>query len=243
MVISMRLGGTIAGASIIIEPPEFSPSLGPTSGFASSIMIGGVDHRAGALGHIPIDRSLIAALNERSRSFRKQLAPLVAVSCSCTPEMDPAPGHLEAYTAGAALARRVRPGEPVGTVVRRIIEDPDRDIHRLALADAGELVGHALLGPAAMLSPTTITLTGALAVPTVRDEVARYISAGQPFGVIPEVTILEGDENRFVAAKGAALAVLRGLVYRRLESLLGSGVREASDHVRALTMPMREPPW
>lgn len=246
MGIVMRLAGTISAASIVVESPERvrhperAQKLGPTSGFVASVLLGGRDLHAGELGHLSLDQALI---DERNASLPDGLGRLTAYSCSCTTPGESVPDHLEAYGSATALAHRVAPTEPKCDVVDRIITTPDVEIHRRALEDVGVLVGHALRGPVLMLDPATITLTGTLAVPTVQKAVSEYLLANKPFGNQPDVQIMERETNRLIRVQGAALAILRAQVHRKLEELVGGQKREVTPHVRDLTVPLHTFPW
>lgn len=240
MAIVLRLAGGISGASIIVEPPKLNSSLGQTSGFPDSILMGGMDMHAGEIGHVPLDRGIIAARNE---DLPDGLLPLEAHTCSCTHRADPQPPHLEAYAAAPALAQRIAPGEPQCNVLAAIRANPGKHEHRRALEDVGALVGHALLGPVAMLDPVTITITGSLAFPIVRRMIAEYISEAQPFGGSPDIRALDAEEDRFIRAQGAALVVLRHQVHRRLDELLGGKKAHVSELVAKHTVPLRQLPW
>lgn len=240
MAIVMRLAGEISGASIIVEPPQMAHRLGPTSGFPKSILLGGADMHAGELGHVPVDTAIIAARNE---DRPEGLAALTAYCCACTHPADPAPEHLEAYAAAPALAHRLAPGKAPCDVVRKVVAAPNTKIHNKVLRDVGVLVGHALLGPVAMLNPATITLTGSLAVETVRRAMTGCLAEAQPFGAHPEIVLLSDDQNRFIRSQGAALAILRDKVHRNFESLLSGRSEAVCDRVRDLTEPLTKLPW
>jgi len=239
MAIVMRLAGAISGASIIVEPPEMT-DYGQVSGFAKSILMGGADMHAGELGHVPLDSEIIAELNENRPIGLGELTPC---RCSCTEPSERMPKHLEAYAGAQALAYRIAPDEPQCDVVGKIRAAPAMKVHQRALEDVGVLVGHALLGPVAMLNPATITLTGSLATETVRRAIAEHVSESLPFGGSPEVRLLAPDVNPFIRAQGAALAVLRGKVYRKLDELVGGPKSRVSEPVRLLTEPLTALPW
>jgi hypothetical protein len=243
LALVLRLAGAVGGATIGIERPDLDTRLGPTSGFPKSVLIG-----AGEFGHFPLDAAIVDARNDQRMS---ELGPLLARRCSCSDPADLAPHHLEAYAGTSAVAHRVSPGEPECDVIRRVVGDQANPVHRQALEDVGTLVGHALLGPVALLNPAAITLTGSLAVQVVRDKLRTIVSEAQVLGREPYVSLLnesvEGDEGtiegKFARAKGAALGVLRTKVYRRFEELL-DGRRENVEHkVEMLTSPLTKLPW
>lgn len=221
VAIVVRLSAAVGAATILIEPPDSGnhdkAQHGATSGFVRSALIGGRDGHAGELGHVLVDPGDIAALNATPT---RGLGSLVATPCSCTEPGGALVDHLEAYTAAAAVAHRVAPGAQVGAVIRGIRRAPDTEPHRRALEDVGVLLGKALAGPVAMLNPTTITLSGSLAVPVVGHSLNTYLAEVHVFGTPPELRLLTGKDNTFVRARGAALAVVRQAVHRRLTALL-----------------------
>ena len=240
--IVIRLAGEINAATIVVEPPRLlsRSGLGPTSGFLSSVLIGGVDLQAGEIGHVPVDAAIIASRNYDRPSG---LGDLVPFRCSCTEPTNPVPSHLEAYASTTAIAHRVSPAEPEEDVIARIVAQPEAPLHRRVLQDVGILAGHTLVGPVAMLNPATITLTGPFAVPTVQQAVSARLSDALPFGVSPEIRLLRPVLNDFVGVQGAALAVLRRHVHRRFEELVGGSKRQVPQLVRALTVAMTDCPW
>ncbi len=94
-----------------------------------------------------------------------------------------------------------------------------------------------------MLNPATITLTGMLAVPTVEHAVNEYLLGSKPFGNHPDVKSMHGEANRLIRVRGAALAVLRAQVHRKMTELVGGSREEARKHVKALTEPLKRFPW
>jgi len=242
--IVVRVSGGISGASIIVNPSQHATGVGRTSGFATSVLIGGNDYHAGELGHLPVDREIIERLN---RDRPDGLRPLVAHRCSCTTS-DPPPNHLEAYAATPALMHRVLEVVPDThaaecEAVRGVIANPATPVNRRALADVGELVGHALLGPVAMMNPATVTMTGSFAVPVVCQAVDRYLGRSTVLGAPPKVIWPDPETNRFIRAQGAALAVLREHVHRRFKVLLGGAKQGAAPRVAQLTLPVDDLPW
>lgn len=120
-------------------------------------------------------------------------------------------------------------------VLSHLLDDPENAHHLRALGDVGALVGEALVAPVAMLNPATITLTGALAVRSVRDRIDERLSLEQRFGSDPEIVMLAEQENKFIRAKGAALALIRREVHRRLPELLEEDKFTTTQRVKALT--------
>ena len=89
-----------------------------------------------------------------------------------------------------------------------------------------------------MLNPATITLTGALAVRAVAKRIDDRLSVEHRFGTQPDVVALDKPEDQFIRAKGAALALLRNKVHRRLPELLTSNKYNTSQNIDALTIKL-----
>lgn len=251
LAIIVRLAGAVGGAVIGIEPPQFDPDLGPTSGFADSILIG-----AGELAHMPLDPSIIRAYNERRAA--PGLGKLIAFRCSCAGPQDPVPNHLEAYTGAAAVAARVAPRDSVCVATRRICETPTNELHRTAIKDLTCLLSHALRGPVALLNPAVIALTGTFAVPAVKAELELILSDDRTLGDPPPVefvarsaaspngagVVVDGAEpEQFTRARGAALLVFRRRVYRCLPELIGDRAGVTTQNVSELTSRLDAVPW
>jgi predicted NBD/HSP70 family sugar kinase len=241
MLVTLRVAGGIGSGMVVIEPPQDDAEFGRTSGFAKSVLIGGTDHHAGEIGHVPANLTLVAQLNEERPDG---LGPLEPHRCSCTPADEPQLGHLESYAAAPALAQRLDPSRPHGEVVRRVLDDPDHEPHRRALEDSGTLVADALVGPLAMLNPASIVLTGALAGPAMEGAMKKTLAKGHRFGGQPTVAAVDDASlNKFIRAKGAALVVLRHHVHRELAGILDGTERVVCDKVRNLTTPLVAHPW
>jgi predicted NBD/HSP70 family sugar kinase len=238
----IRVAGGIGGATIIIEHPQPpADEFGQASGFPDSVLVGGFDKHAGEVGHIRVTDALVARLNRGRPPGLGKLAPF---RCSCAdPSGGEAPKHLEAYAAAPALAHRVAPDEPMSDVLTKVLSDPDDDVHRRALDDTGVLVGEALLGPMAMLNPTAIVLTGALAPYIAKTVDSHIANAAHPIHTHPTVRSLSREDNAYVRVKGAALAVIREHVHRELSSILSVTKTRLPAKVRELTVPLRGLPW
>ncbi len=244
----LRLAGGIGGATVVIEPPVFDPEK-LVGGFTTSILLGGRDLHAGEIGHIRIGDGQIDELNRACKRDAMDLEPILPGRCSCAPPEEAAEQikHLEAYAAAPALARRLGlDPRDVGAldVLRDQPHDPHDPRETRVLEDMGELVAHALRGPIAVLDPAEIVLTGSLAFETVRRRIETYLQANEVFSAAPEVTQLEGDENRYVRARGAALAVVRRQLHRALPELVGHSKAEVRrERVEQLTEPLSEGTW
>lgn len=238
LTIVARLAGGVGGASIIIEPPQGrrEDRAGRVSGFAKSILIAGVDAHAGEIGHINVPASTVA---ERNKRRPDDLRALRAVRCSCSPPDATVPRHLEAFASRAALAQRIDPARQERQVINRVLADPQDPAHRYALEDVGILTADCLLGSVSTLNPARIVLTGSLANDVVRKAMDKRLEDRYRFITHPTVACLSGEENDFIRARGAALAVIRRQIFRQLPLLLGgrSNVipRQLADRTRDLT--------
>lgn len=217
----LRLAGGIGGATVIVERPKLDPEQSVT-GFPNSILLGGRDLHAGEIGHIRIGDGQIESLNKACERDRMDLNPIAAGRCSCAPREESAEiKHLQAYAGAEALAKRLRLGNPNAAALEALRERVLDPRETRVLKDMGELVAHALRGPIAVLDPAEIVITGSLALEPVKMTIEKYLQDNEVFSAAPEVTCLEGDENRYVRARGAALVVVRRRLYRALPELVG----------------------
>jgi predicted NBD/HSP70 family sugar kinase len=246
--ITLRIAGGVGSGIIVVErpPKPREPAFEHhRSGFPTSILLGGADLCSGEIGHAPIELGLIDSLNnrdlgEKAKATDWDLGEITPAACSC--DLSKPGDHIEAYTSIPALARRFpdRPGSPLD-VIEDILRRPDQPAHAQALADIGEILGRSMRGPIAILDPATIALTGTLAVPSVQTAFELAIGNARPFGGPP--TVYANPDN-FAAARGAALAVMRRLVYRRFTALLGHARNTQIDAaVEANPYWMDVPPW
>jgi hypothetical protein len=226
LTLVLRISGGISGATIVIEPPEDDES-----GFADSILLGGVDSHAGELGHTTIAPGLI---DEISAVTTGGLKPPTPGWCSCThPSHLEPPHHLEAFAGRLALAGRIDATAPdPESVIQDVLREPEAEIHRRALEDIGTMTGVTLRGAVAMLNPAKIVITGALALDPVKNAMDKSLEEEHRVNAHPHVLTLEDDKD-FIAAKGAALAVIRKRVYREFDSLLGSPVKKIPERLTA----------
>ena len=237
LTIVLRLAGAIGGAVIVIEPPEDRRRGRPTeqrrrAGFQDSILLAGFDNHAGELGHVPIDPAFVTELNRgRPRGLRK----LEARHCTCTPEREPVPDHVEAYASAMSLAARLDPRRPMHEVMVDVLRNPGTKVNARALSDAGALVAQALVAPVAVLNPARVALTGSMAIEPVRAEIETRLQREHRFGDMPEVDAIPEPENRYIRAQGAALALLRIHVHRELHTLLPDDKAAMTDQIEGLT--------
>jgi hypothetical protein len=105
---------------------------------------------------------------------------------------------------------------------------------RRALEETGMLFADCLLNSVLMLSPSEVVLTGRLAVPEVGEGLDARLDESEAlawtFGGALEVRVLSGSENAHVRVRGAALAVLRRNLHRRLDYLSSTRRRRSFRH-------------
>jgi predicted NBD/HSP70 family sugar kinase len=240
LTVTVRLAGGVGAGMVVVEPPQDHADFGPTSGFGKSVLIGGVDHHSGEIGHVPANLTLIDKLNSGLDEERQ----LVPRRCSCAPPDKPELGHLESYTGALALAARIDTGRAPEQVINEVVADPESDTHRKPLEDLGILLGDALVGPLAMLNPASVVLTGTLALAPVERAMKTTLDDVHRFGTVPTISRLEDPaEDKYVRARGAALVVLRRHVFRKFPDLLGGEEQLVCEKVRDLTMPLSANPW
>lgn len=236
----LRLAGGIGGSTIVVEAPTEEPGRGISSGFPTSILTGGVDHLSGEIGHVPVELQLVAELNKTKTRGLGALKPL---PCSCTTDEDRSRSHLEAFASAGALAQRIDRKAPLAEVAARILDEPEKPAHKKALQDVGALIAASLAGPVAVFNPATLVLTGAMAVPEVEKSVRSGLSKVRVFGSLPEVSVLDDEENKFIGVKGAGMVVLRRKIFRRFPEILGVPKKSLKASVRNATVPLTELPW
>lgn len=240
LTIVLRVAGNIGGAVIVIEPPQRDGGHGDTSGFVDSVLLGGVDSHAGQVGHAPVSTQLLGDLNATKP---EGLGEIEGLKCSCAPPDDePAPSHLESFASVLPLTRRTHPDLERGEALDAILADPGSATHKRALQDVGAIIGDTLIGPVTMLNPAHIVLSGSLAVPAVHDEIERRLARALTFGTLPDVSALSGDSNDYSRAAGAALALIRNQVHRRLDELLDDERSTVTENIRDLTRPLAANP-
>lgn len=239
LTVVLRIAGGISGATIVIEPPQDGgDKIGEISGFPKSILLGGVDLQAGELGHVTMCESTVSELNRH----RGKLGKLQALRCSCAREEDPVPPHLEAFASRAALAHRLSPNEPAEEVISRVLAEPEAATHKRALEDVGVMVADCLLGAVAMLNPARIVLTGALVTQPLFDGFGQRLHDKHKIIAETRIDSLTDKDNDFIRAKGAALAVIREEVYRRLPDLDAKS-EQVGERLESETMSLSKLPW
>jgi len=137
---------------------------------------------------------------------------------------------LELFASASAFAERMhrsgigveglKPGEARGitSVMHEVMRNVADTRQIGAQKDVGRLIARSLSAPVLMLNPESVTLSGSLAVPAVRsgieEEKARWRHVHDDE---LSLHLLEGVQNKYAAARGAALGVFRGQLYRRFD--------------------------
>ena len=236
----LRLAGGVGGSTIVVEAPTEEPGRGISSGFPTSILTGGVDHLSGEIGHIPVELQLVHDLNKTKTRGLSVLKPL---PCSCTTDEERSRSHLEAFASAGALARRIDAKAPLAEGGR---PDPQgtRQARPHKSATGRRRADRRLAGRSRRrFNPATLVLTGAMAVPEVEKSVRIGLERVRVFGSLPEVSVLDEDENKFIGVKGAGLVVLRRKIFRRFHKILGVPKKSLQASVRNATAPLTEIPW
>lgn len=221
----LRVSGSL-GAATVLAAPHTEQRLS----FIDSTLIAGTNGLAGELGHVPIDRSTI---NARNKDCPAGLAKLdyEKAECSCGPGRH----HLEAFASAEALIRRLEASGlevPHGmrrdsSLVRSIFDGEVNGKHVHALRDVGRILGHTLASPILMLDPYSITLTGSLAYEDLRQGVLLERGVWQSaIGDHVRVNYISGEDNLYAGVRGAALAMIRNLVYRRIEAIVDGSAKQ-----------------
>jgi predicted NBD/HSP70 family sugar kinase len=238
-LIVVRLGGGLGASTIVVEPLRDG-----ISGWMRSLLPGGHHGLAGEIGHTPVDQTMLTALEQaRPRGCPR----LRRVRCSCARDAEQ-PDHIEAYACAAALAARFgKAGANPTAAVEKVLGARSAGPYRHALEDTGRLLGDCLLPSVLMLSPHEIVITGRLATPEVSDGLEAHLDdcgvLGRVLGATPDVRALSGEENDYVRVRGAALAVLRRHVHRRLEYFFSPPSAEVGRRLATLTRPITDYPW
>jgi predicted NBD/HSP70 family sugar kinase len=186
--------------------------------FVDAHLVGGRDGRAGELGHCVPDRSFLEELNAASKDRREHFGHLASLDptrpCDCDPE---AHGHLDAVVGAEAVLDRLGRHKPGDSLFERLAElraDAAHDpLVRLALRDAGRVIAAVMAGAIAATDPVSVTLVGSLA----STQVARGMNEQfRKNNVAPRAVLYDQPDILLVGLRGAALAVLRGALYRGL---------------------------
>lgn len=212
----LRLAGGVGGATVVIEPHDEH-----RSGFIKSILLGGVDSLAGEIGHIEVPQEVIEMVNH---DLPAGLKPAHPVYCSCIKpgKEGEVPSHLEAFVSANAAAARMGDDVTMAQAIASLREDSTAPVNARIIQDTARVLGRTLMSPIAWLNPAEIVLTGSMALPELRVILTETIADAHAAVTRPAITVLEGEENDLVRARGAALVVIRHHVYKKFEDLLSS---------------------
>jgi predicted NBD/HSP70 family sugar kinase len=220
----VRVSGAL-GAATLLAAPHKEHRLS----FIDSKLIAGTHGFAGELGHVPIEKPIIAARNRECPSGLAKFNYEKA-ECSCGAGRH----HLEAFASADALLGRLEASGleiPHGargktSLVRSLFEGEVSSKHIHALRDVGRILGRALANPILMLDPYSITLTGSLASEDLKQGVLLERAVWQSaIGDDVHLSYLPGDDNLYAGVRGAALAMMRNYVYRQLGEVVDGTAR------------------
>jgi predicted NBD/HSP70 family sugar kinase len=239
-LIVVRIGGGVGASTVVVEPLQRDGD----SGWMNSRLSGGHRGLSGEIGHAPMDQTLLTALK---KSSPRGIPSLKRATCSCA-EPSEHPDHVEAYIGASALVSRFkRRGEDASATLSRILSSASHPPHLRALEETGIILANCLLSSVLMLSPNEIVLTGRLATPQVAEALEAHLDASESlsriFGGAPPVRALSGRCNDFIRVRGAALAVLRRHVHRRLDYLFDAPKKLLPARFAELTEPLTAFPW
>lgn len=186
--------------------------------FIDSLLIEGTNGFAGSLGHLSIDKKVVDDLNADSLAGLPPINYDGAV-CSCGKKH-----HLQAFASVPGILRRLEKSHyrvPVdGPSQARLLTQAREGrvsdaVPVRAGVDVGRLVGHAMAGPILLLDPSTVTITGPLAGDPVIKGVQGVRSVwGSTIDDSVKIGTDQSDIGDFIGVKGAALAVIRRVVFR-----------------------------
>jgi predicted NBD/HSP70 family sugar kinase len=206
------------GENVAASPMLTAPARGARLSFIDYKLIEGTNGFAGEIGHLSVDKQTIDDVNKDIAAKLKPV-PYNSWECSCGRK-----NHLESFVSIPALLRRLsasgykvpsegRERESRVAAARIGQLDDSRPIN--AGRDIGRILGHALAGPILVLDPTRITLTGPLASDNLVKGVLNV--SGSWASVLDDSVDVDLDESGagdYIGVRGAALAVIRRLVYR-----------------------------
>lgn len=184
--------------------------------FIDAHVVGGAGNQAGEIGHCAVEPGLIDRLNRETRrkhpEWNDTVPPLnVDRICNC----GPARGHMEAVVgAEAVLDRlgRLQDNASQAVLLKQMHKDAAGDPRiRHALQDVGRVMGSTLAGTVAATDPVAVELVGALASEHIADGMNQQLRSSHVRGtVFPN----RRPDAALASLRGAALAVLRGGLYR-----------------------------
>ncbi len=207
----LRVSEGLAASAMLMAPPNRN-----RLSFIDSKLIEGTKGFAGEIGHLHMDKRVIDKVNANTVTG---LAPIdyERWTCSCGRRH-----HLEAFASARGLRERIEASKrPVPDSVgqKRLLdrarEGRLEDVDKQMGIDIGRILGHALAGPILMLDPSSITLTGPLANEAVVKGIER--EGTEWASVIDDSVRIDIDRSgagEYIGVRGAAMALVRQLVYR-----------------------------
>jgi predicted NBD/HSP70 family sugar kinase len=218
-LMSLRVGGGV-GSGLVRVPPH-SDFL---SAFINTRMIEGTSGIAGEIGHTSAPSETVAKIGRSGKNKpEKRLAPLKPVECGCGAEH-----HLESYVSWFALRDRLNASDIELPESELFLRSELEQVHGAAIKaqrDLGRILGTAMEPIVLMLNPCSVSLVGSLSTSHVRKGLEEeFGAASASLAKHVEIRIEKDEEtNEFIAAKGAALSVIRRQVYRRFEQIAATG--------------------
>lgn len=217
-LLGVRIGGGLGMGTVVVGelPAEF-----PRSPFLTSRLLEGAGGYAGELGHWQVPphdvRDILGEDYEKDGGARR---------CTCGKQQ-----CLETYASASAFeawSRRLgiaveglRAGKlrAKTSVMHEVMSNVHDVRHIDALESVGRLIGRSLSAPVLLLSPEAIVLSGSLAIEPVKRGIEFEKRHWRHFvhGIDVSLHMADRESDKFSAARGAALAVLRGQIYRRFD--------------------------
>jgi ROK family len=209
----IRLGQGLGASPILLAPAAKNRMC-----FIDSKLIEGTSGFAGSLGHLRIEKRVIEDINSDRVAGLGRL-DYDRLRCSCGKHH-----HLQAFVSVPGVLARLEGSDyemPTDSQSRARLLAEVRDgratdaipVH--AGLDVGRILGQALAGPVLLLDPSTITISGPLAGKPVVNGIERERGVwGSTVADSVKVELANSDAGDFIGVRGAALAVIRRVVYR-----------------------------
>lgn len=235
-VLAIHAGGGVGAGTVVMGALDEQSS---RSAFLGARLLEGTQGYAGELGHWQVPAADVREITEERRDPELAKPPTLRCTCgstACLSTLASAPAFLARMEASGVRIPGLAPGgdRAAASAMRDALRDLPDARQRRALEDIGRLIGRSLAAPVLMLNPKSITVAGSLAVPEVLHGIET--EKGRWRHVLDSgirVRLLEGADNRFSSARGAALIAFRGRLYRRLEEL-----GRSEELLRELTLPV-----
>lgn len=213
IALTVHIGGAISAATMVLAPERLG-----RLGFLDSILIGGGRSIAGEIAHIRVSEACLAQVSGTSYYMKDALEPIDSASrCFCGQEL-----HLQAHSSGDAVLRRLL-AKLTRDELNEALDHQQvmRPAVRQAFGDAGRILGRTLSPTLRVLDPSVLTLTGTLARQELRQGVVRGLqdegADWNEFENHLQIEVSPVETNAWLPVRGAALAVLRANVFRKLD--------------------------